>query len=618
VERATTGLVPVVTPMARPVVAIFMANRQREAGQMRQRTVAAALLMAIGVLLGWTSSAQAAGSITSYTEGLLGSYPQHIVNGPDGNLWFTGGAGSIGRITPSGTITSFSSGLSSSSATNDITVGPDGNLWFTDSPVYGRGTAAVGRITPSGTITEFSEAHWENGDPAELSEPDEIVTGPDGNLWFTDEAFVGGEPAIGRITPSGTITLFRLPGYSQPSSMVVGADGNLWFTNWGKAPNLQSIGKITPSGVVTEYLVPEKWPEDIVAGPGGALWFTNARGSIDQITTSGTITEYTTGLRAEAEPQKIVVGSEGNLWFTDRGSFQHVEETGEFDGAIGRITPSGTITEFGHDLSPSAITTGPDGDIWIGDYQHGLDRLSPSSGQLTYFWLGLIEDGHSGITDLSAGPGNSGLWFTDSGFTESGEQTGAIGKVAPVGPTGTSPLPTVDVELTNEGSGLVTSSPPGISCPGTCSSPFAPGTEVTLTETAAPGSYVLFGSVAVAGEDPCPDPVPAVARQSSVCHFTINGDALARVDFETGEAEEPSSGGRTPPGGGGASTSTTAPTSPSPAVPSRLKPKQKPLRCRKGFKQQKVHGKAKCVKSRRRRRTSAPKRREARQHPRSP
>ena len=60
----------------------------------------------------------------------------------------------------------------------DLTVGPDGNLWFTD-----RGnTKSIGRITPSGTITETT-----TGLDQMVSMPNGITVGGDGRLWFTDE-----------------------------------------------------------------------------------------------------------------------------------------------------------------------------------------------------------------------------------------------------------------------------------------------------------------------------------------------------------------------------------------------------------------------------------------------
>lgn len=65
-------------------------------------------------------------------------------------MWFTDGdADAIGRITSAGTVTEFSSGLTSDANPKGIVAGPDGNLWFTEKSRPGR----IGRITPSGAIT---------------------------------------------------------------------------------------------------------------------------------------------------------------------------------------------------------------------------------------------------------------------------------------------------------------------------------------------------------------------------------------------------------------------------------------------------------------------------------
>lgn len=48
-----------------------------------------------------------------------------------------------------------------------------------------------------------------------------------------------------------------------------------------------------------------------------------------------TITGFSAGLSANSFPQYIAAGQDGNLWFTEGGG-----------GAMGRITPQGTVTEF--------------------------------------------------------------------------------------------------------------------------------------------------------------------------------------------------------------------------------------------------------------------------------
>ena len=127
--------------------------------------------------------------------------PAGITRGPDGNLWFTEvdamNGNQIGRITPTGQITEFSTGITPGSQPFDITAGPDGNLWFTET------ADRIGRITPTGQVTEFTAGITAN------SQPSGIVAGPDGNLWFTEPLGPNSLGAIARITPTGVVTEFR-------------------------------------------------------------------------------------------------------------------------------------------------------------------------------------------------------------------------------------------------------------------------------------------------------------------------------------------------------------------------------------------------------------------------
>jgi streptogramin lyase len=117
-----------------------------------------------------------------------------VTTGPEGNLWVTQGEvcfpekcrpGHIARMTPTGTVTEFSRGITGSP--DQITLGPDGNMWFTE-----RQANRIGRITPTGTVTEFSEGISPG------AEPFDITAGPHRTLWFTEES---GD--IGRVKLNG-------------------------------------------------------------------------------------------------------------------------------------------------------------------------------------------------------------------------------------------------------------------------------------------------------------------------------------------------------------------------------------------------------------------------------
>ncbi|MEA2468992.1 MAG: virginiamycin lyase, partial [Thermoleophilaceae bacterium] len=306
------------------------------------------------------ASAQAAPSVTHYGMPLLSSQPVSVSLGGDGNIWFTEATwNGVGKITPGGAVTEYY-GLSAQP--NGIATGASGNnLWFTETGVFG----AIGRITMGGTASEFSAGLTLGSDPTS------IAKGPDGNLWFTESA---GNGAIGRINGSGVITEFRtgLTAGSQPWGITAGPDGALWFTE--KAGR---IGRITTQGKITEYsagISAGAVPQFITTGPDGNLWFTEGGGTarIGRITRQGVVTEFSAGLSASAGLRGITAGRDGNIYFAERGA-----------SAIGKITPSGTITQYSTGLGSGAygITTGADGNLWFADLDAGsLGRMTVAPG----------------------------------------------------------------------------------------------------------------------------------------------------------------------------------------------------------------------------------------------
>jgi streptogramin lyase len=317
-----------------------------------------------------SAAASAAGgpTITEYGNGMAADgYPLGIVTGPDGNLYFTqtSGVKAVGRITPSGTISTFTP---KSATPRDITLGPEGKLWFT-----GSGVDPLGWLNPyNGEFHEY---------PIAASGVGGIVTGHEGNIWFTVEG--GPEALIDRFVPATEeLTSYKVPTpNSKPSHITVGPEGDLWFTE-SNSPG--AIGRFDPTTKsIAEYtvgLTVNSSPSGITTGPEGMIWFTEASntgaiGRIDPATTH--ITEFSTGLTA-GSPQEIVTGEDGNLYFTEAGG----------NGAIGRITPAGKITEYTNGLTskdkPMAITSGPEGNIWFTEAGNpakvGVLAISPGTG----------------------------------------------------------------------------------------------------------------------------------------------------------------------------------------------------------------------------------------------
>ena len=114
---------------------------------------------------------------------------------------------------------------------------------------FGAATAHLARLSAAAATHAYSGDRLlsssnttEHRIPTPHSYPVEIVTGPDGALWFTESS--GNN--IGRITTNGQITEYPVGTDSSPYGIAIGPDGALWFTE----DNYQ-IGRITAGGQVT-------------------------------------------------------------------------------------------------------------------------------------------------------------------------------------------------------------------------------------------------------------------------------------------------------------------------------------------------------------------------------
>ena len=155
--------------------------------------------------------------------------------GPDGNLWIANyGTNQVLTVNLRGqTIASYPV-----SSPADITVGSDGNIWTTD-PNHD----AISRIVPGGATQTF-------GLPAEatLHQPNSIVSGSDGAVWFAE--YHDGAGAVGRMTTDGVLTDQVPTGGSDPVDLTSAA-GSVWISE----QNPGGIGRIDVTTATTAAVV---------------------------------------------------------------------------------------------------------------------------------------------------------------------------------------------------------------------------------------------------------------------------------------------------------------------------------------------------------------------------
>ncbi len=356
------------------------------------------LMLTLVVFVDATPAMAAIHPVTEYRVPSVRPGLNRITTGPDGNLWFTEGAGRIGRMTPNGSFKEFrtpSSLAGRDSNPYDITTGPDGKLWYTD--FYGR----IGRVGTNGTIKEF-----QLGSPQNQLFFFGIITGPDGALWFTVNCCGPENGMIGRITTSGEVTYYPVKPGTGPAVGIISYQGQLWYTATSLDKSKGFIQRMNTSGKVTgNFLIP---------------------------------TPY-------SDPSRLALGQDGNLYFTEQGAVGaggRNEPTHPKAGKIGRIDPQGNITEFtipeqnAPDFvsNPAGIASGPDGNIWFTEYsylaadtgeQHGgnrIGRLNISTGKIDEFPLPTAFARADGIT---RGP-NGFLYFVQD---PNNYAYGEIGKI---------------------------------------------------------------------------------------------------------------------------------------------------------------------------------------------
>ncbi|HET9342894.1 MAG TPA: hypothetical protein VFO25_08275 [Candidatus Eremiobacteraceae bacterium] len=269
----------------------------------------------------------------------VGFQPGPIVAGSDGNMWTCGSAGQTGglaRITPTLQATTYAApGLC-----GGITVGPDGAIWFTSIA-----DCALERATTDGVITETVS-------PFCPSNPHEIITGSDGNLWFTERGAGGVPVGVVRYDLGSGFTEFQTS--KEVVGLALGYDGNLYGC-WNPEKNAGGqLAQISIAGSVATFSLETKCR--------GSTQPTSGLRDIYYTTTSGNGARWNVHGHGDfaygQSPSKNVsiamaVGEDDNVWNAD--VFKSVEV---FVNRILTVEPSAATIQVGGSQNFSVSETG--------------------------------------------------------------------------------------------------------------------------------------------------------------------------------------------------------------------------------------------------------------------
>jgi virginiamycin B lyase len=297
----------------------------------------------------------------------------------------------------------------------DVAVGSEGGVWFLQRSSYEFFSSRIERIAPDGQLTASLAM-------AGGMTPMDLARGSDGNMWVTGLYFPSGEDVVDRITPTGKITEFSISTDEalrfEPHGIAAGAEGNMWFTERSDAvPSQSFIVRVTTTGAFVKFPIPTgsqptrpeaSAPGGIALGVDGNMWFTddghngNGEDLIGRVTPTGHVTEFAIPT-PNSGPGSIALGADGNMWFTEVRV-----------GKVGRVTPSGDITEFnvpGLEGALNGIALGSDGNMWFGgSFQaSGLGWITPA-GQSHRIPASLL--GSANVGSLAA-DSEGNIWFTD-------------------------------------------------------------------------------------------------------------------------------------------------------------------------------------------------------------
>ena len=312
----------------------------------RAVTVLSSSVALVGASLMGAAGAMAAPGDVSEIGLAAGSTPRDVAEGPDGNMWVTGGASNtIAKVSMTGGVTAYALPLPANVSNPwSIAAGPDGNMWFTL-----RSGGKIGRITTSGAVSLINL-------PDASMQPQDIAAGPGNSMWFTE---LGGR--IGRVTMAGAVSMFTVPwANSQPHSIAVGpasVDG-LYFTDSGA----DRVGFVVSDGAIypNQVLIADSAPSGIV-NVDDAMWFVmSGTNKLAKILQRDSLLETS----VVGAPTAIAKGVGNTMWISL--SARNTVAKYSVQGA-----PLAEYPLTSPNSLPAGLAEGPDTNLWVAQTNAG-------------------------------------------------------------------------------------------------------------------------------------------------------------------------------------------------------------------------------------------------------
>jgi streptogramin lyase len=304
------------------------------------------------------------------TPGFLGSaFALDVAADGQGNVWFTDpNTPAIGRISASGKLTEYQSGLPSGAKPFAIVPGANDTMWFSDS----RGLA-LGSVSSTGAIQEFS------GSSSSNMAAQEIAVDRLGRPWIVGQ---GATTSALAYLSNGHLVMVALPkGLAADGSLAVDATGNFWLLTKNTKDTVTILERSkkawvqipTGLGSIRNPCCPNRAPKPIVVGPDGNPWFTTLYYGSQRYAGKmliGTVRGQRVHLFAAMSNPGLPsypsgIASDGRaLAFTGGDPFQS-------NGALWCINHDGSQTVSSVPYNPVALTIDSNGSAWFSAYFSG-------------------------------------------------------------------------------------------------------------------------------------------------------------------------------------------------------------------------------------------------------